>query len=64
MRTTTTALFALSVPRQIPAAGVTVYFQLPVGTACSTQLVAPTLPLQAESVVCSAFVSESYRFTM
>ena len=31
-------LFALSVPRQLPSAGVTVYCHVPPGTECSVQL--------------------------
>ena len=58
--TMTTALFGPSVPRQAPAAGVTVYCHVPVGTALSVQVTAETIPLQDAPTVC-AFPSASYR---
>jgi len=60
----TMELFGLSVPRQFPGAGVTVYCQVPVGTPPSVHVVPETAPLQADPTVCTAFVTESYRFTM
>jgi hypothetical protein len=53
------ALCVLSVPRQDPAAGVTVYCHVPIG-AVSTQLVAETTPLQLAPVVWR-LPSASYR---
>src|SRR4051794_24732612 len=46
-------LCVLSDPCQFCRTGVTLYFQLPAGTAASVQLVAATVPEQAEPIVCS-----------
>ena len=46
------ALWALSAPRQLLCAGVTVYCQLPAGTSDSVQVRAETVPEQAEPIVC------------
>ena len=40
------ALFPLSTPRQFPAAGVSVYCQLPDGTLVSVQVRTETMPEQ------------------
>jgi hypothetical protein len=53
--TVTHPLAELSAPCQfVPMTGVTVYFQVPVGTADSMHVVAATVPVHLESIVCSA----------
>ena len=49
--TTTTALFALSGPRQLAAAGVTVYRHDPVGTLLSVHVSAVIVPAQPFSAL-------------
>ena len=64
LATVTVALFALSAPCQFVAkTGVTVYFQDPSGTLLSTQEVVAIVPVQAERMVCAAWVPASYRLT-
>src|SRR3954451_6827869 len=50
-------------PTQLrPITGVTVYFHTPAGTDDSTQLVAATVPVHADSIVCNT-PPAVYRFT-
>ena len=58
------ALVTTDLAEAVTGAGVTVYFQVPVGTPASVQDVPETAPLQADPTVCNALVTESYRFTM
>ena len=53
VHTATAALFALSGPRQFPAAGATVYFQEPKGTPFSVQVSAAIVPEQLAPIVCN-----------
>src|SRR5215211_1352114 len=49
----TAALWALSAPRQLSRAGVTVYRQVPAGTLVSVQLRPDTTPAQVAPIVCA-----------
>ena len=60
--TTAEELVALSAPVQRPRTGVTLYLQVPAGTAASVQVRAATAPEQEVPTVC-ATLDVSYRVT-
>ena len=54
---TVTVRAGLSVPRQSPIAGVTVYFHVPSGTLLSVQVSALMIPEHVMLIVCSVSVA-------